>query len=326
MKIYKGIILLMIFIGILSTTQIFANTSSTLIMDGKIIEVPEGLSIREGLIPLRWMAQTMGASNISWDKGTVTVEIDSFLDSYKYLGYLSGLEIKNEIAYPLPSRLKNLEVPPSVGIHSNHLMINPKPLTLDIISQGVSVPYALHDYKIIDDRVFVGADWLNTLFLADVKYDNEKNILSVSYIKPEELASRIEELEKLITPISADEALALWIRGQQARTGTLQYIALSDELKEKAITKASNQLWVTGGSSPSLGEATVLERKKLDDHTVSYKIKYNEMLQGKVWNEIEQKIIVEKQTDLEREKWVITKIENNNPYYSVLPLMHYFRL
>lgn len=254
----------------------------------------------------------------------MTVEIDSFLDMHKYLDYLSGLKIRNETAYPLPSRLENLEVPASVGIHSNHSMINPKPLTLDIISQGVSMPYALYDYKIINDRVFVGVNWLNILFLADVQYDDKKNILSVSYMKAEELASRIEELEKVITPTSADEALALWIRGQQIRTGILQYIALSDELKGKAITKASEQLWVTGGSSPSLGGATILETKKPDDHTVSYKIKYNEMLQGKVWHEIEQKIIVEKQPGLENKKWIITMIENNNPYYSVLPEEIYY--
>lgn len=142
----------------------------------------------------------------------------------------------------------------SVEVYSNHLMINPKPLTLDIISQGVSIPYALYDYKMIDERVFVGANWLNTLFLADVTYDHEKNVLSVSYMTAEELASKIEELEDIITPRSADEALDLWIRGQQTRAGTLQYIALSDELKEEAITKASKGLWVTGGSSPSLGE------------------------------------------------------------------------
>lgn len=93
------------------------------------------------------------------------------------------------------------------------------------------MPYALYDYKIINDRIFVSANWLNTLFLSDVKYDDEKNVLSVSYMKPEELASRIEELEKVITPTSADEALALWIRGQQARTGTLQYIVLDIEVE-----------------------------------------------------------------------------------------------
>lgn len=168
------------------------------------------------------MAQTMGASNISWDKGIVTVEIDSFLDMHKYLDYLSGLKSKNETAYPLPSRLENLEVPDLVGIYSNHSMINPKPLTLDIMSQGVSIPYALYDYKIINDRVFIGASWLNALFLADVKYDDKKDVLSVSYMKPEEISRRIEELEKIVTPINADEVLALWIRGQQTRTGTLQ--------------------------------------------------------------------------------------------------------
>lgn len=118
-------------------------------------------------------------------------------------------------------------------------MINSKPLTLDIVSKGVSTPYALYDCRIINNRVFVGANWLKTLFLADVQYDDKKDVLSVSYMKPEEISNRIEELEKIIAPISADEALALWIRGQQTRTGTLQYSALSDELKEKAITQFS---------------------------------------------------------------------------------------
>ena len=40
-----------------------------------------------------------------------------------------------------------------------------------------------------------------------------------------------QQSEEIITPRSADEALALWIRGQQTRAGTLQYIALSDELR-----------------------------------------------------------------------------------------------
>jgi len=298
---------------------IYSDEFTTLTINGEIVGVPDSLSIREGLIPLRWMAQTMGASNISWDKGIVTVEIDSFLETHRYLGYLNGLEIKNETVYPLPNRLEGLELSHSVGIHSNHTIINPKALTLDIVSQGVSMPYALYDYKIIEDRIFVGANWLNTLFLADVKYDDEKNILSISYMKPAEISSKIGELEKTITPISADEAIALWIRGQQTRSGTLQYSALSNELKEKAITKISNQLWVTGGSSPSLGEAIVVEMKKTDDHVISYKIKYNEMLQGKEWDEIKQKIIVEKQAGLVEDKWVITKIENNSPFYSVLP-------
>lgn len=318
MKAYQRIVSLMLFIGILSATQIFANTATQLSINGEMIEVPANISIREGLIPLRWMVKIMGASDVSWDKGTITVEIDSFFDMHKYINYLNGLTIKSETAYPLPSRLENLRLPSS-GIHSQHTMINPKPLTLDITSQGISSPYALYDYKIINDTIFVGSNWLNTLFLADVRYDDGNNILAVSYMKPEEISSKIEELEKIIAPASADEAIALWIRGQQIRTGTLQYMALSNELKEKAIAKISDQIWVTGGSSPSLGEATVLETRKLDDHTVSYTIKYNEMLQGKVWHEIQQKIIVEKPSNSQQENWVITKIENNNPYYSVLP-------
>ena len=125
----------------------------------------------EELIPLAWFAKTMGASSVSWDKGTIAVEIDHFLDLHRYTNYQRGIKADSKTAFPMPKRLENIEF--SFGrIATNPPMINSKPITLNIVSQGVSMPYALYDYKIIDDTLYVGKDWLNVLFLADVKYND----------------------------------------------------------------------------------------------------------------------------------------------------------
>lgn len=316
MKISKGIFLLLIFVSMLGITPAFANTGTQLLINGEKTMIPAKLEIQEGLIPLRWVAKTIGASDVSWNQGTVTVVIDHFLEMHQYINYQRGLEADSQMALPLPGRLENIKFS-STRINPRPTMINSKALTLEIISQGVSIPYALYDYKIINDTVFVGENWLNTLFLADVKHKG--GLLEVSYMGAEEINKKVEKLEKEIKPISPEEAVALWIRGQQVRSGALQYAVLSDELQKKAMAKVTNQLWVTGGSSPSLGEATILETRKPDDHTVIYIIKYNEMLQGEIWNEIEQEITVSREPNESGIHWVITKVEDNNSYYSVLP-------
>ncbi|HHX60132.1 MAG TPA: hypothetical protein GX707_05260, partial [Epulopiscium sp.] len=317
MKNYQRLILLALLISTLAVTQIFSKEGITqLKVNEEIIQIPKGLSVEEELIPLVWFAKTMGASSVSWDKGTITVEIDHFLDLHRYTNYQRGIKADSKTALSIPKRLENFEF--SFGrIATNPPVINSKPITLNIVSQGVSTPYALYDYKIIDGTLYVGKDWLNVLFLADVKY-NDKN-LEISYMKAEELNEKIAELETMLRPTSAREVFTLWVRGQQVRSGALQYMALSDELRQKAMPKILQQLWVTGGSSPSLGEAGVVLVKELDDNTFVSTLNYYEMLQGEVYSEIRQKITLSKEVDNGTTYWVITNVENNQPYYSVIP-------
>lgn len=53
MKANRHMVSMITLTVILSATQVFSNTSTQLSMDGKIVKVPESLSIREGLVPLR---------------------------------------------------------------------------------------------------------------------------------------------------------------------------------------------------------------------------------------------------------------------------------
>ena len=317
MRNYQRITLFILLISTLTVTNIFAKEGITqLKINQEIIQVPKNLSMKEDLIPLSWFAKTMGASSVSWDKGTVTAEIEHFLDLHRYTNYQRGIKADSKTAFSMPNRLENIEF--SFGrVATNPPMINSKPITLNIVSQGVSMPYALYDYKIIDGTLFVGRDWLNTLFLADVKYNNKS--LEISYMKPKELREKIIELETILRPTSTKEAIELWVRGQQVRSGALQYMALSDELRQKAMPKILDQLWVTGGSSPSLGGAAAIHAQEVDENTVVYTINYHEMLQGKVYNEIKQNITISKDFDNKTTYWVITNIENNQSYYSIVP-------
>lgn len=299
-------------------TMTFAKPPSKLIMNHEVTELPSSLYIEEGYIPFRWMVQKMGASKVTWGDETVTVEIPSFLEMHQYVSYLRGLSTVNENHYPLPKRLTELSLPTAEFI-SYDQPITQKSLTINIVSNGFEMPWALYDYKIVNGTLFVDHRWLNTLFLADTKYDPKTNTLVVTYMTQEELKDNIRKVEKLVAPTEPEEALALWIKGQQARSGGLQYAALSPELKEKAMTVVKNQGWVTGGSSPSLGKATVLETEKVNENTVTYIVEYDEMLSGSIYSKFKQTITVQKQTNDNIDNWYITNIDNINSYYSILP-------
>lgn len=318
MKIYQKLSLLTLVMSSLIAIPVFAKEEVTQVkINQEVIQMPENLDLKEGLIPLRWFANTMGASDVSWEKGTVTVEVDQFLDQQKYTNYQRGIEADSQVAFPLPTRLEDFEFSYE-RTWADLPMLNSHPITLNIMSQGVSMPYALYDYKMIEDRLHVSKEWLNTLFLADVKI-NDNQELEISYMKAEELKEQIGKIENMLKPVSAGEAVTLWVRGQQVRSGALQYVALSDELKQKALPKISEQLWVTGGSSPSLGEASILSVKEVDENTFVYSLGYKEMLQGQVWNEMEQKVTISKEVTSESSHWLITNVENNQSYYSVIP-------
>lgn len=311
------LIALTLLVSTLGNITVLASTGTKLRVNGVMKEIPESISTRKGFIPLRWVAEQLGATEISWKEQMITIKIPDFLARHQYVNILSGLRNEKTDAYLLPERLQNLDFP-EVGFDGNHSYIQQKPLTLNITSGAFTMPFALYDYKIINGTLFVDHNWLNTLFLANTKYEDAADTLDITYMTSEEIYNNIETLEKIIKPVTAEEAIALWIRGQQMRSGALQYIILSPQLKKEAMSKIESQGWVTGGSSPSLGKAKILDTKKIDDNTISYIIQYDEILSGALYNQFEETITVQKQSYLNEESWLIINVVNNNPYYSIL--------
>lgn len=320
MKSYLKFIAGTLFVYLLISTTAVAGTNTRLVINDEVTQLPASLAIKDEYIPLRWIAQKMGASKVIWEDHTVTVEIPDYLTRQQYIRYLNGLKLVNENHYPLPERLRELNFPEVEFKGYDYAEdITQKPVTINIISNDFEMPWTMYDYQLVNGTLFVHHRWLNTLFLADTKYDAKANTLEVSYITPQELKIIMKELEEKLAPVNPEEALALWIKGQQARNGALQYAALSLELKEKAMTVIKDRGWVTGTSSPYLGKATLLETKQTDENTVQYVVTYDEMLSGSIFNTFKQTITVQRQNGEDTARWYITHIDNNNASYSVLP-------
>ncbi|KPD09275.1 hypothetical protein AM501_05190 [Aneurinibacillus migulanus] len=134
----------------------------------------------------------------------------------------------------------------------------------------------------------------------------------------EEIEKQIRTIEEALIPATPEEALKLWGRGEQTRSGALQYAALSPELREKAMEQVKDRGWVTGGSSPWVGPITVKEEKKLSNTTVQYTVTYPEITSDRSATGTET-FIVEKRTVNEKEGWFITKLLFANPYYTIIP-------
>lgn len=296
------------------------NPIQEIILNGEVMNPPfEIIRVNdELLVPLRWFANAMGASSVNWNhkEQTVTVVVDDFRKSRQYLSYLSGLESASE-DYPLAKRLQHLKLPPYPLHSQNPIMIHKSPINLTITSGEMTMPWAIYDYTFINGTLYVGTDWLNILFLAQI--ENSPTTLSIIYPTANELTQSIAEFESLTTPRSPEEAIALWIHGQQYRNGALQYSALSPKLKEQALSHTSTQGWVTGGSTPSLEEATITSNFPIDDNTFIYEIEVRERTAPNEYSQIHQTITIQKYTINNADYWLINNVTGDLDYYTVLP-------
>lgn len=268
------------------------TVQSTIVVNDKAIG-EEVLPVRGGriLVPIETLAHAMGATEVAWypGKATLEVEIPFFSNRGLYLSYLAGLDQEGRSVYPLPKRLQKLPLPPYPLKSEDGPIVYQSPFTLIMADKGYTMPWAVYDYDWIEDRLYVGSQWLNVMFLADVTYHADQ--LIIQYPTGEVLEERIQELQNLVRPKTDEEAIALWINGQQVRSGALQYAALSPQLQEEVRNQAKG--WVTGGSSPKIGEKVKIEKQQILNNRIRYTIHLEEIAQGKVYSSLKQELVLE---------------------------------
>lgn len=304
--------------ALVGTVLLMLSSINTIQAKKVEVSVPIICEKGENLIPIRKVAETLGAKSITWNKKEhiLSMEVDYKL-SHLYLSYLNGLEETNrEYVEPLPPRLRNMELPPYPLKGRNGQQLEQRPITLELKDGDYSASYAVYDYKIADNTLYLGEEWLNTIFLADSIKIQSKDKFQVQYLDKSELEEEVKTLEGLIKPTTAEEAIALWSRGQQTRSGALQYSALSEPLQKKVMEQFSG--WVTGGSSPSLGKLVSQQAEVVDEGHKVYTLQYDEMLQGKVSGHIQQKVFVEHVDQNGKGFWLITGVEGDTEYYSLI--------
>ena len=288
------------------------------LLNQQLMDIPGGVLEVKGqkLYPLRWFVNQMGGT-VTWDakERTAIVENPSYQEAHLYLSYINGLLNGEDEQYPLPQRVKALDIPDYPLKGNTGAMLHEVPVGITIDDNGFNVQFVAYDYAFKDNQLYVAPEWFNTIFLADIKPMGEG--IAMTYPMQEEIEKEIAVFQETLAPITPEETLALWIRGQQVRSGALQYSSFSPELKEKVL--ASKRGWVTGGSSPSAGKVTIIDQKIPDVDKMIYTLEVEEMLQGKVSGTVEEQITVKKYLLEDKVYWLISEAKGELGYFTLLP-------
>ena len=164
--------------------------------------------------------------------------------------------------WPLPDSVKKNDLPRirdrqlvlDLGRLKQELITSPlKPvITITLINDNESYTdsYAVYSVENHNGHVYIPMDWLEELFYADVNYNEATNLLSIEALDPEKIEQQIAEIEDNLVPATSEEAIKLWGRGEQTRSGALQYAALSPEMQQQWISVSVNWAGLPGGQAP----------------------------------------------------------------------------
>lgn len=289
-----------------------------------LVPTPAGVHIVQGevMIPIRWAAEQLGVQSIKWDADsrTVSMKTDESMDQYlKLSSYIKGLTLRSEekeaerlsltesakkIVLPtLPERILTL------NLKGQDQSSGPKKSITFSVNDD---PYAVYDFEMVNDRIYVLADWLQQLFKAEVTYDQQNHKLSIRSFNREEVEAHLHKIEEALVSSTPEDAVKLWGRGEQTRSGALQYAALSPELKKAAMEQKQSS-WVTGVSSPWIGQITIAKEIMHSDRAVEYTITYPEITSAGSTIGSET-FLVEKLLINGEEGWYITKLITGSSY------------
>lgn len=300
---------------------IHAGEEKTIILNGNTVDCPYQLAHKKGelLIPIEWFAKNINGTDFSYspETKTISITVDNYLKQQEYLSYLNGLA-NASLDYPLASRLQGFTLSPYPFYNDDPAILNQSPIYLEINSGTFSITFTIYDYQLGTEQLYIGANWLNTLFLATIK--ETKNDVQITFPTTEMLDEKINHFQHVLAPLTKEEALALWIHGLQYRNGGLQYTALSPALKKKALTYIQTNGFVTGGSSPSLETAHIVSTTNPSPDEVIYTVEFEERLISDEYasTPLTQTITIKKEIVDSKEFWFIQTIEGRLDYYTIL--------
>jgi len=325
-----------------NTLDSLAAPPLTVQINGSAVNAPADMNVIEGqvMVPLSWAAGQLGADSVQWNSATRRVTIKTSQDFYnmeKLASYANALQSSadehDEQIWPLPDKAKNLDL--SYAVPNREWVLNLKQfkpergglalpidrdqINIHITSDDGSYEHSMwvHSIENHQDHYYLPMDWLEYLFKAKVNYDQTTNVLSIQTPDLDKIKSEIALIENTLIPASADEAIKLWGRGEQARNGALQYAALSSQLRQEADKSnyVRQSYWVTGGSSPSVGPITIINRDELSDTKVEYTLSFPEITSNPPYTTATEKMVVEKLLNKNgQEGWYITQILQSSDY------------
>jgi len=163
------------------------------------------------------------------------------------------------------------------------------------------------------ETVLVPIDRIARQFQGEAVYDPDKNEVRVALPEAAKLSVQLERLEEALIPSTPKEALDTWAKGVRTRNGALQYAVFAPELRERTKADFESVLWVTGGSSPSMGAFGEVKEELSDDYeTTRFSFDYQLVASYYSGTGSAEVIVRYMKTPL-GEGWFITSIKMKDP-------------
>lgn len=255
----------------------------------------------------------------------ITVELPAFFRTCYYKSLLAGVrKPQNESAVFLPEPLRHLKLlVPDLKVDQWRVSnVANRGICLTIVSQGYTSDRIIYSYQFQNHLLYVSIDELYGFGLLKVNKDDVKHSIQLFFYDQRQLLLVIDSCEttiiRQIEQLNPDEIIQLWIRGQQLRSGALQYIVLSEERKQRLMQEIRFRGWITGGLSPTLNRGRVCA-KRLQAETadeISYEITYQSMVMGKVYGLLKQKVTLHQYSGTGKRGFYIDSVTGDTGYYT----------
>ncbi|MNN26176.1 hypothetical protein D3C81_1396760 [compost metagenome] len=141
----------------------------------------------------------------------------------------------------------------------------------------------------------------------------ERNNVRITLPDAANLSNQVKRFEDALAAANPEDAVRTWIKGVQNRNGALQYAVLSKNLRAQTLKDFNDNYWVTGGSSPHMGEVKLPPSVKLSKDQVQFTFEYPLIVMEKSIGSGKAQITVQRILSESSESWVISNIKLKDP-------------
>ncbi|MEA4894130.1 MAG: hypothetical protein VB064_02595 [Oscillospiraceae bacterium] len=141
--------------------------------------------------------------------------------------------------------------------------------------------------------------------------DNEK-------VSRQQLEAQVTFFNKALLEFgaaSADEAVRLWVKGDQTRNGVYKYSVSCDQLKKRFISGwgvPEKSFWIIGGSSPWLENYEIISKANISPTEIMYVVQYHWATSAGPEAPSAEKLLIKKVED----NWCVLSVVQSDGYHS----------
>ena len=145
-----------------------------------------------------------------------------------------------------------------------------------------------------------------------------KELNSNEKISRQQLEAQVSFFNEALSEFGAsspDEAIRLWVKGDQTRNGVYKYAVSCNSLKQRYINnwgEPEKGFWIIGGSSPWLTHYQIISKSIISPSEIKYMIQYLWATSAGPEAPSTEQLIIKRIND----KWCVSSVLQSDGYHS----------